>query len=153
MPHSHVPISNDVSLLPVLRSLITCHTGLSQVSSRHIASLGLTPSQFDILAVLGDTNGMNCKELGALALITKGTLIPVLDRLEAKGLIAREKNALDNRQTLISLTIAGQTLYEKTFMRHIEFMKPYFEVLSQDEQKDLVRLVAKLSYSFAQGNL
>ena len=39
--------------------------------------------------------GMTCKELGEKLWITKGTLTGVLDRLEAKGLVQRERKIED----------------------------------------------------------
>ncbi|MBC7543886.1 MAG: MarR family transcriptional regulator, partial [Candidatus Sericytochromatia bacterium] len=80
-PEPHIPLSNDVSLLPVLRALVECHTQIGRVASRSIEAMDLTHSQFDVLATLGDTAGMTCKALGELTLITKGTLSPVLDRM------------------------------------------------------------------------
>lgn len=141
------PVSEE-SLLPVLRTLLECHTQVERVSSRHMESMGLTPSQFDVLATLGDTPGMTCKELGERTLITKGTLSPVLDRLEAKGLLKREKGPHDQRQTNVTLTIEGQKLYEATFMPHVNFMKPRLDVLNPDEQTQLISLLRRLQAAF-----
>src|SRR5687768_16642435 len=104
--------TEDVSLLPVLRALTECYYTVGRCSERHIQELNLTTSQFDVIVTLGDTDGMTCKELGEKTLITKGTLTPVLDRLEAKGLVVRKKGEQDARQTYIILTPEGQALFE-----------------------------------------
>jgi MarR family 2-MHQ and catechol resistance regulon transcriptional repressor len=49
----------------------------------------LTPSQFDIIATLGNTPGMTLQGIGEKTLITKGTLTGVVDRLQEKGLVDR----------------------------------------------------------------
>jgi DNA-binding MarR family transcriptional regulator len=141
-------IIQDESQLPVLRALYTCVRQVERVSNRHIESMGLTMAQFDVLAVLGDTDGMTCKELGEKSLITRGTLLPVLGRLEDRGLVHREKNEKDQRQTIVKLTADGQKLYEETFTPHIEVVKPRFEVLSDAEQKMLISLLNKVETSF-----
>jgi DNA-binding MarR family transcriptional regulator len=139
-----------VSLLPVLRALVECHTQIERVASRELEARGLTHAQFDVLVTLGDMPGMTCGALGERTLITKGTLTPVLNRLEAKGLIRRAKSATDKRQVLISLTPAGQALYERTFLPHVQTMQPRFDILSPAEQQELIRLLHKLKGRFTQ---
>ena len=79
----------ELSYLCLLRPLVEAYLALYRVGSRHIEGMGLTPSQFDVIAELGDTNGLTCAELSKTALVTKGTLTGVLDRLEAKGVVKR----------------------------------------------------------------
>ena len=142
-------LEDDVSLVPVFRALMQCHTVVSRVSNRHIEAMGLTSSQFDVLATLGDCEEMTCKELGERTLITKGTLTPVLDLLEAKGLLIRKKDLEDARQTLITLTPEGQRLYEEVFPRQVDFLKERIAGLPATEQDQLVALLQKLKTAFA----
>lgn len=146
---AHAPIPDGVSLLPVLRALVECHQQIQRVAGREIDAMGLTHAQFDVLATLGDTAGMTCKVIGEQTLITKGTLSPVLDRLEAKGLIRRTPGAQDRRQVVISLTDAGQALYERTFLPHVRRMQPRFDVLSPEEQRLLIHLLTRLKGGFS----
>ncbi|MDB5099703.1 MAG: MarR family transcriptional regulator [Cyanobacteria bacterium RYN_339] len=141
--------AEDISLLPELRALYECHTQISRVSNRHTESLGLTGAQFDVLATLGDMPGMTCKALGEATLITKGTLKPVLDRLEDKGLLTRSKDIRDSRQTLVALTPTGQALFESTFYRHVDFMREYFDRLAPEKRHQLTALLRELRQVFA----
>lgn len=147
MPHT--PISQSESLLPVWRAFIECQRQIDRVVSREIEAQGLTQGQFDVLVTLGDTAGMTCKALGEQTLITKGTLTPVLDRLEAKGLIRRMTGEQDRRQSIISLTEPGQALYERLFMPHVEAMRARIDVLTPAEQERLIQLLHKLKSGFA----
>jgi MarR family transcriptional regulator, 2-MHQ and catechol-resistance regulon repressor len=114
--------------------------------------LKLTPSQFDVIATLGDTDGMTCSELSARTLVTKGTLTGVLDRLVAKGLIRRESVDSDRRRIRIQLTEKGNTVFRKTYAAHIAFLKPFFErALSPKEVDDARRLLLRLRDSFKRG--
>jgi len=112
--------------LPVLRELALCYQAFERFSSRHIRSLGLTPSQFDIIATLGNTAGMSCKELGERTLITKGTLTGVIDRLEARGLLRRRDAEHDRRSFTVALTPAGEREFERVFPAHLSFLRPAF---------------------------
>jgi DNA-binding MarR family transcriptional regulator len=139
----------DVSLLPELRSLFEAYTQISRVSNRHTESLTLTGAQFDVVATLGDTPGMTCKALGEATLITKGTLKPVLDRLEDRGVLTRTKDTRDSRQTLVALTPAGQQLYEDTFYRHVDYMRGFFDRLAPEKREQLTALLQELRQVFA----
>lgn len=142
--HTWTPLSNDVSLLPVLRALTECYTDMAKLSSRHIESLGLTPARFDVLSALGDTPGMTVKELCEIALITKGTLLPVIASMEERGLVTRAKGMPDSRQTLVTLTPEGQALYEATFLVHVSYMRACFDSLSTAEEEQLIALLGKV---------
>lgn len=97
-----------------IRLLAECMQLFESASSKRVRALGFTESQFDILATLGNTPGMTCKELGEKTLITKGTLTGVIDRLVAKGLVQRERGD-DRRQQLIKLTATGESKFQEAF--------------------------------------
>lgn len=144
-----LPDLKDDPHLKVLRPLVETYLAFSRADSRHVRLLRLTPSQFDVIATLGDTKGMTCAELSAATLVTKGTLTGVLDRLEAKGLIRRTPVADDRRSTRIGLTSKGDRLFQKTFAAHIAFLRPFFErALSAAEADQLRTLLLRLHRSF-----
>jgi DNA-binding MarR family transcriptional regulator len=139
------PVQQDVSLAPIARAMHALSQAHERQMWRFLEGTDLTPSQFDVLATLGDTAGMTCKELGAQSLITGGTLTPVLNRMEAKGLVARCKGVQDSRQTIVSLTPAGQALYEQVFLPFVDHMDTFTGQLAPEERTELVRLLTKLS--------
>lgn len=135
--------------LKLVRPLAEAYLAFWRADSRHIKSLRLTPSQFDVIATLGDTEGMTCSELSAKTLVTKGTLTGVLDRLVSKGLIRRDAMKGDRRYTKISLTEKGDALFRKTFAAHIAFLRPFFErALTPKEVEQTRTLLLRLRDSF-----
>jgi len=144
-----LPDLKDDPHLKVLRPLVETYLAFARADSRHVRLLRLTPSQFDVIATLGDTKGMTCAELSTATLVTKGTLTGVLDRLEAKGLIRRTPVADDRRSTRICLTGKGDRLFQKTFAAHIAFLRPFFQrALSAAEADQLRTLLLRLHRSF-----
>lgn len=135
--------------IPVLRELARAYQAFETCSATHIRTLGLTPSQFDIVATLGNTDGMNFKELGEKTLITKGTLTGVVDRLEAKGLVRRVASASDGRSQIVQLTHKGEALFAKVFPAHLEYVGKSFASFSQADldamETELTRLRTALS--------
>ena len=143
-----LPDLKDDPHLKVLRPLVETYLAFWRLDSRHVRQLRLTPSQFDVIATLGDTEGLTCAELSTATLVTKGTLTGVLDRLEAKGLIRRTPEVDDRRSTRICLTVKGDRLFQKTFASHIAFLRPFFQrALTTTEADQLRTLLLRLQRS------
>jgi DNA-binding MarR family transcriptional regulator len=135
-----------------IRLLAECFHAFERQSGANIrCRTGLTPSQFDIVATLGNTPGMTFKELGERTLITKGTLTGVIDRLQEKGLVERVTQIEDRRSTLVKLTKQGEAEFKRVFAPQIAFGKQSF--VNYDEQdfdaldKELTKLHANLTGS------
>jgi DNA-binding MarR family transcriptional regulator len=144
-----LPHLKDDPYLKILRPLVEAYLAFWREDSRHIKSLKLTPSQFDVISTLGDTDGMTCAELSDATLVTKGTLTGVLDRLSAKGLIKREAVAGDRRCTRIKLTEKGEALFRKVFAAHIAHIRPFFErALSRKDIDQMRTLLLRIRDSF-----
>lgn len=118
--------------LPALRELVRTYQTFDHVSSEHIRSLGLTTSQFDVIATLGNTTGLSCRDIGDKTLMVKGTLTGVLDRLESRELIRRVPHPDDGRSTLVQLSPLGESLFEKIFPVHLAYLTDLFAPLSDE---------------------
>ena len=76
-------------------------------------ALGLTYPQYLVLLVLWDRGSVPVRELGSALQLDYGTLTPLLKRLEAHGLLTRERRADDERSVLITLTEQGAAMRDK----------------------------------------
>lgn len=56
---------------------------------------------------------VSVKELATLLELDSATLSPLLKRLEAAGLVRRERNPDDERRLMVTLTPAGREMQEK----------------------------------------
>jgi DNA-binding MarR family transcriptional regulator len=134
--------------MPLVRELIECARAFEQCSNTHIRGLRLTAAQFDIIATLGNTNGMTCKELGERTLITKGTMTGVLDRLEGKGLLVRTPSTEDGRSWITRLTDKGQALFEIVFPAHLKHLDPLFDGIGDGELEKMRTQLRRLRQAF-----
>lgn len=73
-------------------------------------ALGLTYSQYVAMLVLWESSPITMGELGERLGLDYGTVTPLVKRLEAAGLITREKRPEDQRSVRLSLTDAGADL-------------------------------------------
>ena len=136
------------NFLPVVRELARCYQAFESYSSRQVRSLGLTSSQFDIIATLGNTEGMTFKQLGDMTLITKGTLTGVVDRLAAKQLVKRTASPNDGRSQIVQLTDAGQAMFERVFPAALDHLGKAFAGMSATELGKTQNILQELTKRF-----
>jgi MarR family 2-MHQ and catechol resistance regulon transcriptional repressor len=127
--------------------LAECLQGFERFSGESVRQSGLTHAQFDIVATLGNTAGMSYKELGERTLITKGTLTGVIERLEQKGLVARERSSDDKRSFHVQLTPAGEALFREVFPKVIAQGKQLFTGYAAADFDALEQALGKLRLS------
>lgn len=75
--------------------------------------LGLTYPQYLVMLVLWEQDAILVKDIGARLFLDSGTLTPLLKRLEANGLVSRNRDPQDERQVRILLTAQGKTLRQQ----------------------------------------
>lgn len=75
--------------------------------------LGLTYPQYLVMLVLWEQDSISVSELGAALHLESSTLSPLLKRLEAGGLLRRERRAEDERSVGVHLTEEGVALRGK----------------------------------------
>lgn len=80
-------------------------------------SLGLTRSHWQVLAHLAPREGIHQGGLAEILEVEAITLVRILDKLEARGLVERRRHATDRRIWLLYLTEAAHPLLAR--MREI----------------------------------
>ncbi|MFE9629812.1 MarR family winged helix-turn-helix transcriptional regulator [Streptomyces sp. NPDC006463] len=75
-----------------------------------LKDLGLTYPQYLVMLVLWEHGELPVKEIGQHLRLDSGTLSPLLKRLEAAGLVRRERSAEDERSVHAHLTEEGAAL-------------------------------------------
>jgi len=134
--------------LKTLRALAECYHTFSRHDAAHARSLGYTSAQFDIIATLGNTDGMTFKALGETTLITKGTLTGGVDRIDARGIVRRVGSPSDARSTIVQLTRTGEREFKRVFREHVARVKCAFMALDEAEMNRLDRLLDRLRAGF-----
>jgi MarR family transcriptional regulator, organic hydroperoxide resistance regulator len=82
----------------------------NRIYRRPLAQLGLTYPQFLAMAALWGRDEVAVGALGAKLSLDTNTLTPLLKRLEAMGLIVRERSREDERKVIVSLTKKGSEM-------------------------------------------
>jgi DNA-binding MarR family transcriptional regulator len=75
-----------------------------------LAQTGVSPNQFLVLMALAETGPVCQQFLAGVIGIDPRNIVPILDSLEARGLVSRETDPADRRRRVIDLTPAGQRI-------------------------------------------
>ncbi|MBK8120951.1 MAG: MarR family transcriptional regulator [Sulfuritalea sp.] len=99
----------DEAFGKVLRLVRTVQTGMQNIDSSH----GLSGSQLWALWQISAQPGQRVKELADALHIHPSTASNMLDKLEARGFVRRERRDLDNRVVRLYLAKAGLKLVKE----------------------------------------
>ena len=110
---------------------------------------GLTTSQFGTLEALYHLGPLCQTEIGKKILRSSGNITLVIDNLEKRGLVRREREGEDRRRVSVQLTPEGRTLIGRVFPEHASIVATAFSALTPEEQEELARLCKKLGKAVA----
>ena len=101
----------EYRILTAIRRVIR---SVDKYSRKIYTELGLTTPQLLCLDALGKNEHIITKELAKKINLSESTVIGIVDRLEAKQYLIRERSKEDRRKVYLSLTEAGQGILNET---------------------------------------
>ena len=122
--------------------LYACAKETVRLYKPHLDTLGLTYTQYITMLVLWEEEKLTVKELGNRLYLDSGTLTPLLKKLEAKGLLKRERSKEDERNLIISLTEEGIAMKDDALPIPYEMVKCVD--MAKEEREMLYKLLYKL---------
>ena len=145
------PRSLDRGVLPTLLGYVLRRTQ-SAVFGDFVATFArageaLTPGEFGLLVLVERNTGLSQMALARALGIDRSTLVPILDRLQARGLLVRRSSPTDGRTHALGLTANG----EKALSRFARLVKAHEKRiasgLSASETQTLIGLLEKVRAS------
>ena len=122
--------------------LYACSREIIKRYKPFLDELDLTYTQYIAMMVLWEQRSVTVKELGSALYLDSGTLTPLLKKMEAKGLIHRQRSAEDERSLIVTLTDAGEALRERALSVPQQMAKCV--CLEPAEAQELYRLLYKI---------
>ena len=123
-------------------------TILGESFSRHIrdvlAAHDLKPRQLRILDLLADRGPTGQRELAELMGIDHSVLVNLLNPLEDKRLVKRERDTTDRRRHFVTIAKAGQRRLEQADQAFCEAEDTFFGPLTASEREQLHGLLTRL---------
>lgn len=116
-----------------------------RMNQRLAARHGLTAQQLSALSLLAHGGPLSLGELGERMRTGASTLTGIVDRMEAVGLVARERSAEDRRVWRVTLTTRGKALAAQVETTPGGVVREALAALAPAERRELARLLGKLS--------
>ena len=94
-------------------ALYAASLAMSKTYRPLLAPLGLTFPQYVVMMALWEHTQLTAGALAQAVALDAGTLVPLVRKLVAQGLLRRERSPEDERSVIISLTPAGRALQKQ----------------------------------------
>ncbi len=105
---------------------------------------GVTPMQYGVLCCLWQEDGLPTTTIAETLKALAGTLTLVLDGLESRNLVKRERDLADKRILRVHLTGDGKKLESILVKKVVRLQKEIFQPLRANELKQLSLILDKL---------
>jgi DNA-binding MarR family transcriptional regulator len=129
--------------LGLLLSQIGTHAALS--FARKIKGFGVSPPHVGILRWIHANVGKNQRQLALHLGVLPSRLVMLLDELETKGIVTRQRSLEDRRSQQLQLTKKGARLLEKVELIATAHEAELGAALTEAERETLIELCAKLA--------
>ena len=124
--------------------LVRAAESVTNRASRLMTEAGLTISQFGVLEALFHKGPLCQRDLGAKILKSTGNITLVIDNLEKRNLVRRERDSEDRRYLTVHLTEEGTGLIAQAFAKVEASICTEMSSLTPTEQDHLGSLCKKL---------
>ncbi|TAJ91726.1 MAG: MarR family transcriptional regulator [Reyranella sp.] len=108
------------------------------------AGEALTPGEFGLLVLVDRNEGLSQIALARALGIDRSTLVPILDRLQARDLLVRRPSPTDGRTHALALTPAGEVALARFCKLVRAHEKRIAAGLSTAETRTLIELLGKV---------
>jgi MarR family 2-MHQ and catechol resistance regulon transcriptional repressor len=142
MKYNRLP-DNQRHALNVYVKLMRATNSATSRMHNHLKEDNLTVSQFGVLEAIYHLGPLSQSELGEKILKSNANLTTVVDSLEKKNLVVRNRAGEDRRKVTVHLTESGKELIAKVFPRHAQVVAKELEFLSEDDKESLGKLLKK----------
>jgi DNA-binding MarR family transcriptional regulator len=128
----------------ILRSLRRIMRAVDVHSRRLSAEYSITGPQVICLQTIHEDGPMTVTALAKLVHLSSSTVVGIIDRLEQKGWVQRERSQTDRRQILIHATVAGRELLESVPSPLQDRLARGLAQLSEKEQHGLAAAIERI---------
>lgn len=106
---------------------------------------GLTPSTYNVLRILRGSapGGRHASDIGCDMVVRVPDVTRLVDRLEQRGLVERERSTTDRRVVVVRISAAGLALLKSLDRPVLDVHRAQLGHLNRSELKELNRLLEK----------
>lgn len=130
-----VAVTDSIRILQSVRRIAQC---VEHHSKRLTATHNITSPQLVALMAIAQLGPSTLKSIGRAIHLSPSTVVGIVDRLEEKGLVRRERDTRDRRNVYVTVTAAGQTLIDNAPSALPQGFASALSALPENDQHTLV---------------
>jgi len=148
----------------VYLTLLHAADSLLRLAEETLKVAGLSHTQYNVLRILRGVlrgekpgahhdaarAGLGCGEIAERMITRDPDITRLLDRLEARGLVARERQKKDRRVVLTCITESGLQLLQELDKPVAEILRRQFQRIPANHQRQLLALLEEVRDASAQ---
>ena len=152
-PQADGPGGADGTRLGVLGDYIGFHLRMAQDASfrafaRHTGVRDLKPGRFAALTVIANNPGITQAELGRVIARDKSSVTPLIQEMERRGLVARQRSPTDRRSITLTRTAAGWEALKRLTMHAVEHDRQLDAIVGR-HKAEFINLLKKIADNLA----
>jgi len=109
-----------------------------------LSDVDLTEQQWRVLRVVQESDGIDPTEIADQACLLLPSLTRILQKLDEKGLISRERDKVDRRRQIIRITVAGDKIIGANIAASIAIVERTRVKMGHDRYEALLDLLNEL---------
>lgn len=113
------------------------------------ATLGLSPAEHSILMIVRDNSSVTQTEVAGALKIQLPNLVKILAKLEANGILKRNRSVRDKRAVELNLTPSGRETADDAARLGNDFNAQVLSALSPREQDQFLAMLTRLAAASA----
>ena len=129
VPYRMVQLASNISL------------ALSKIYKQ---TFDITIPEWRVLAQLAEQQKLYSKDIGEITSMDKSKVSRAVKALESKDYLIKQTDKKDNRAVYLSLSVKGQSLYQKIAPKALQWEKQFMSVLEASEHRNLMKVLDKL---------
>lgn len=109
------------------------------------SNIDLTPEQFLLIDLLWNQGPMSQQAMADLMHKDKNSITKLVDAMEKKGLVVRQKDLSDKRSNILHVTPKAESIKIETKEVGISMLDKIIEGISKEELRGLLKTLNKMS--------
>ncbi len=130
-----VAVNDSIRILQSVRRIAQC---VEHHSKRLTATHKITSPQLVALMAIAQLGPSTLKSIGRAIHLSPSTVVGIVDRLEEKELVRRERDTRDRRNVYVTVTAAGQALVDNAPSALPQGFTSALSALPENDQHTLV---------------
>ncbi len=128
----------------IWRDLISIYKNLYKRVESKFTENGISVLEYRILRILEEEGKMTMASLADKNYVTQAWITGLIDKMEGKGFVIRNRSETDRRVIFISATENGKSFLEKMRIIHDQILAETFAFMSPEEAKKILEILENL---------